>query len=899
MLRRTKLLRPAVPHDLVMRSRLFDRLNEGLSRPLTLISAPAGYGKTMLASSFVQRSALPWAWLSLDEQDNDLGLFVQYVLAAIDTVFPGALTRTQRFVGGSTLPPVSAIADSLINDIADVECEFIFVLDDVHLIREVVIYDLLTALLRHPVREMHLLLLTRQDPPLGLGLLRARDQVSEIRTRDLRFTAEETAAFMDGAVSTHLSDDALALLAERTEGWVVGLRLAALTLRYGGAIDPRVAASNATDRYVMDFLFSEVLSRVPSDVEDFLLKTSILDTLCGPLCDAVMGADSTTGHGQSLLQMLEATNLFTVALDEQRQWYRYHHLFQLLLHSELMRKFDAEAIDALHHRASAWYADHDLLEQGLEHALAGHDIPAAVRLVAQHRHNLLNTEQRPRLERWLWKFASTTVAQQPELLLAWAWIAEFGRFGSQTVLDMTDQAQLLVNQMVGQPEYALILQGEIDALRALEKTFAANDAPGVIVLASRALEAMPVEWHMVRTETWLQLAVAYSMTGELERAYAAMIIAQEETAHESDAPYARAIVASCFIHWLAADLTGVLLMAQRSAKRSQISKMIETSAWAHYFLASAHFLRNDLSAAALHANAVLAQRYASHPYAVIHASFILSAISHVRGESDQARLVLDQLSAFLIEVKSERLQWFVDAFGVELAALHGDLETAGRWATEVGAKIPLGVMAFHYAPQLTLPKVLLRMNTPASVRQATEALARLHTFVTTTHNTRFTIDVLALQALCFAAESEELAALHVLEQAVALAEPGGFIRVFVDLGPAMAGLLERLAQRGGSPTYIRQILNAFAAMPAPADHPHPLSGSLASQAGLVEPLTPRELDVLELLAQRLSAKEIAQRLTITERTVSRHTANIYLKLGANSRREVARAAIELGILPVQ
>ena len=899
MLRQTKFYRPSTPQDLVVRSRLFDLIEQGLSRPLTLVSAPAGYGKTMLVSSFLQTCALPWAWLSLDEGDNDLRLFVDYLHAALESMLPGSLRGTRLLLAGPSLPPVAVIADSLINELAELERESILVLDDVHAIHETDIFSLLLALLRHPLQGLHLMLLGRQDPPLGLGLLRARDQVSEIRARDLRFTAEETAEFMDDAVSMHLSDEALVLLAEQTEGWVVGLRLAALTLLYGGTVESQVAESNATNRYVLDFLLGEVLSRVPPDVEDFLLKTSILDALCGPLCDAVMGADSMTGRGQSLLQMLEETNLFTVALDEKRHWYRYHHLFQLLLHSELMRKFDVEAIDALHHRASAWYASHDSLELALEHALAGHDIPAAVRLVAQHRHDLLNTEQRPRLERWLWKFASTTVAQQPELLLAWAWTAEFGRFGSQTVLDMTDQAQLLVNQMVGQPEYARILQGEIDALWAIEKTFAANDAPGVIVLASRALEAMPVEWHMVRTETWLQLAVAYSMTGELERAYAAMIIAQEETANESGAPYARAIAASCFIHWLAADLTGVLLVAQRTAKRSQISKMSETSAWAHYFLASAHFLRNDLSAAALHANAVLAQRYASHPYAVIHASFILSAISHVRGVSDQARLVLDQLSAFLIEVKSERLQWFVDAFGVELAALHGDLETAGRWATEVGAKIPLGVMAFHYAPQLTLPKVLLRMNTPASVRQATEALARLHTFVTTTHNTRFTIDVLALQALCFAAESEELAALHVLEQAVALAEPGGFIRVFVDLGPVMAGLLERLAQRGGSPTYIRQILNAFAAMPAPADHPHPLSGSLASQAGLVEPLTSRELDVLELLAQRLSAKEIAQRLTITERTVSRHTANIYLKLGANNRREATRAAIELGILPVQ
>ena len=900
MLRRTKLLRPAVPHDLVMRSRLFDRLNEGLSRPLTLISAPAGYGKTMLASSFVQRSALPWAWLSLDEQDNDLGLFVQYVLAAIDTVFPGALTRTQQFVGGSTLPPVSAIADRLINDITDVACEFIFVLDDVHLIREVVIYDLLTALLRHPVREMHLLLLTRQDPPLGLGVLRARDQVSEIRTRDLRFTAEETAAFMDGAVSTHLSDDTLVLLAERTEGWVVGLRLAALTLRYGGAIDPQVAVSNATDRYVNDFLFSEVLSHVPSDVENFLLKTSILDTLCGPLCDAVMGADSTTGHGQSLLQMLEATNLFTVALDEQRQSYRYHHLFQLLLHSELMRRFDAEVIDALHQRASAWYASYDSLDLALKHALAGNDVPGAVQLVVRHRHDLLNAEQRPQLERWLRLLPAATLSHYPELLLIRAWAAELDRSDAHTVLATVDQAQALVDQIVGQPGRVRELQAEIDTMRSIDRSFAATDPQGVITLTTNALATMPPEWAMARTVARMHLAGAYQMSGQLDRAYAVFEVAEQEKIAYGSESYVRHLASLCFIHWIAADLPVVLRVAQQAVSVGQATeRQPESVGWGHTLLAASYYQQNDLAAAELHANSVLEMRHASQRNAVIQGAIILAATQQARGRPDAALRTLAHVSDYLAEIQRESLLPLVQACRAELAARQGDLASAEHWATTVDLQAPFRLMAFPYAPLLSLPRVLLRINTPPSRQQAAALLTRLHTFLMATHNTRHTIDVLALQALYYDAEGDASSALQALEQAVALAEPGGFIRVFVDLGPVMAGLLERLAQRGCSPTYIRQILNAFAATPAPAEHPRPPSGWTVSQSDLVEPLTSRELDVLELLAERLSAKEIAQRLTITERTVSRHTANIYQKLAVNNRREAIGMATKLDILPAR
>ena len=469
MLLRTKFHRPLAPQDLLVRPRLIDKLNQALHHPLTLISAPAGYGKSVLMSSFLQTCSLPSAWLSLDEQDDDLRVFLDYFLTALDALFAGALRHTQSLLAGTNLPPVAVIADSLVNELAELESEFILVLDDVHVLRTADIYTLLAALLRHPLPRMHLLLLTRHDPPLELGVLRAYDQLSEIRGRDLRFTAGETATFMGRAIAIHLSDETLAMLAERTEGWAVGLRLAALMLghgrdhndgdRSGGDADHQIAQLRAGNRYVVDYLMSQVLARIPPELEDFLLKTSILDTLCGPLCDAIMDAEDATSRGQANLQRLEEMNLFTMSLDEERLWYRYHHLFHDLLRSRLGHVSDADEIAMLHLRASAWYAKHGRIEEALRHALAGGDTPGAVQVIAQHRHHLVNTEQRPRLERWLAVFPEATMAQHPDLLLAKIWSDRTGRSDARTAAVQIEQVQALIDHMTGEPERARQFQG--------------------------------------------------------------------------------------------------------------------------------------------------------------------------------------------------------------------------------------------------------------------------------------------------------------------------------------------------------------------------------------------------------------------------------------------------------
>jgi LuxR family maltose regulon positive regulatory protein len=433
--------------------------------------------------------------------------------------------------------------------------------------------------------------------------------------------------------------------------------------------------------------------------------------------------------------------------------------------------------------------------------------------------------------------------------------------------------------------------------------FAAGDTGDVIALTTRALATLPRQWYLARSEAWLHLALAYQVSGQLDRCYAVLESAQGEDVAEDKTLRLRNLAGGMFTHWMAADLDALRRVASHAVTLSETTELVETRGWAHYSLAMVYYQRNDLTAAERHANAVHELRYAGHRIAVVHCAIIQAAIYQARGLSDRAQQALDETENYLRETHSEALVPVVQAFAAELAAIQGNLERAGRWAVTVGPHVPLGIMAFFYAPQLTLPKVLLAIDTPASRRQAAEVLERLVAFVTATHNTRFTIDVLALQALLHDSEGDERSALAALKQAVALAQPGGFIRAFVDLGPRMARLVGKLAQSNAGSSYVRQVLEACVSSSWP-DHPKPRPGSLPrwpsiGRSALAEPLTEREQEVLELLAQRLSAKEIAQHLVISDRTVKRHCANIYLKLGVGTRKEAVATAIAEGILAVR
>jgi LuxR family maltose regulon positive regulatory protein len=894
---RSKFYRPSLPSDLVDRPRLIEQINCGLDRPLTLVTAPAGYGKSILVSSWLNTCERPSAWLSLDETLDDLVVFLAYFVAAIRAVFPSALQKTETLVAAINLPPLAVLAGSLINELDEIECDFVMVLEDYQAIHKQEIHDLLTALLQPPAKHMHLVLITRKDPPLPKSVLLAHNQMAEIRRYDLRFSANETAAFMQRALGSPLPDEAIAALTEKTEGWIASLRLAALTLRYSPDAESRVAELRALERNrnLTDYLMSDVLSQTPPAIADFLLKTAVLDRMCAPLCEALLGPRDLEVSDQTRLEWLEQNNLFTVSLDSERRWYRYHHLFRSFLRGRLEQRHDAREVALLHARAGAWFARQGLFEEALQHALLGHDTPPAVGLMAEHRHALMDSEQWQLHERTFRMFSAETVAAYPDLMLMAAWIARLEGSDAAHVSGLVDRAESLAAQMPDQGERAVHLRGEIDTLRALMAYEAAADPENVIALARRALATTPRAWYYVRSIAWLYLAAAYQMAGRLDRAYATISEGQPEDVAEDGAVHVRVAASRCFIEWMAGDLQAMPQGAAHVLAVGETHHRRESLGWAHYLFSSVAYQRNDLPAAEAHARFVEEIRYLGRPMAYLQTAFIYALIHQARGLPDQACQKLDQAIVFLRETRSEGLLPLVQAFQAELAVRQNDLGAASHWATTIGPYVPLTAMSYFYAPQLALPKILLAQDTPASRGQAAEVLSRLHAFVTSIHNTRFTVEVLALEALLHHAQGDSQNALAALEQAVTLAQPGGFVRVFVDLGPILADLLGRLASKGVARGYVEQILRAFAAE-RPSPQPQPTKPPTA-QSGMIEPLTRRELQVLEMLAQRMTAQEIAQKLIVSDQTVKRHRANIYQKLGVHSRRQAVATACALGILP--
>ena len=444
---RTKLHRPPVPRDHVHRQRLLEYLDQRRERPLTLVSAPAGYGKSVLISRWMETCDIPNAWLSLDETDSDLRQFLSYFIAGVDTIFPDAVSKTTTLANAQTLPPLPVLAGSLANELDAIGQDFIVVLDDIHRVQEKSVYDLLTELLRHPPRTMHLVLIGRRDVSLPRASLRAKGLVTEISLNDLRFTAKETTSYLKTVLGDLVDEPTAATLAEKSEGWITGLRLAVLAVRGHDDAVGMLLELRGTTAFVMDYLITEVLNAQSPIIRHYLLSTAILDRFNSALCDVLCGSDSVQGEseidGADFIAKLQSENLFLIPLDTENGWFRYHHLFQNLLQYQLKQRCSTKEIAALHLRASEWFAKNGLIDEALQHAITANRIPFAVKLAEQQCYDLMNREQWNRMQRLLKMFPDQVVETHPELLLMKAWIS-YDANRLQEIEEILDLAEPLI-----------------------------------------------------------------------------------------------------------------------------------------------------------------------------------------------------------------------------------------------------------------------------------------------------------------------------------------------------------------------------------------------------------------------------------------------------------------------
>jgi LuxR family maltose regulon positive regulatory protein len=869
------------------RPHLLTRLHAGLDHPLILLSAAAGSGKTTLLSCWLEATELPSVWISLDERDDDLVVFLTSFIAAVQKLFPHVGEESLALVHAPHAPPFDYLVNTLIRELAQIEEPFIVVLDDYHHVHQRAIHDVLDQILRHPPSALHLVISTRRDPPLPLPTLLARHQMMELRTHDLLFTTEEAAAFVQSIADVEMDSRAIAFLVEQTEGWVTGLRLTGFALRNHGDWARVVAGLQGNSRYISEYLTQEVLATQPPAVQTFLLQTAIFDRFCGALCDAVVDLGESDANGQDVIEQLEHANLFLVALDDEKQWYRYQHLFHHLLRHELNRHYSPADIAALHTRASGWFAHMGMLDDALTHAFAADNLPLAVQLVTQHRYELLNREEYRRLRKWLDKFPVRIIETEPELLVLQAWL-DIGTWPIAERLARLDRVEAMVGDHAADAQQFTRLRGELDVLRAGEYRLQESPTRNAFH-AARALETIPSHVYAARILARVYLGGAQLRMGELDAVHRTLQAGfQEEAAREL--PYRmRMLMAASFLHWQTADVHRLTQHANYILRLQDEVDMPESHGWVRTFLGHVCYLQNDLAAAEEQYATVSRQRYKMPKYCVIESAYGLALIHQARGDMQRADEELDAAAAYALEIGSTFLQPLMPFYQAALALRQGQVAAATRWMEEVDDLPLANAHALSLCiPLLIRPKLLVAQDTAASRRRAAALLAPLAQLGKRTHNLRLQSEVLIVRALLHAAAGEQADALSAMEEAVHQVEPTGYVRIFADHGPRVATLLRQLSGRGVESPFLTHIL---AASP-----PTAASAAATQRLALIEPLTTRELEILELLAQRRSNKEIAQELIISTETVRKHASNLYQKLHVRGRRQAVDQAIALGIL---
>jgi LuxR family maltose regulon positive regulatory protein len=902
----TKLFVPRPRPDLVPRPRLLARLDAGLDTcRCSLLSAPAGAGKTSLLAAWLAQLDRPVAWLTLDERDQDAGQVLRYLVAALQAIAPACGRGALAWLEAPRPPPPEVVVTGLVNDLAALPAPGLLILDDYHVVRAPDVHAAVVFLLDHLPPTLHLVIASREDPPLPLPRLRARHQLTEVRAADLGFSLEEAAAFLGEGMGLRLAEEDVAALVERTEGWAAGLQLAGLALRDRPDPAAFVAAFTGGHRLVADYLLAEVLDRQPASTRRFLLATSVLDRLCAPLCDAVA---PDAGDSQGVLEELERANLFLVPLDDERVWYRYHHLLADALRARLAREAGAGAAAELHRRAGAWFGREGLLPEAIGHALAGYAAEDAATWIEALMPSMFATMSiHQTLAAWLAALPEPVVRARPLLCLAQAWLL-LHRVELEPAAAWIDAA----GHALPAADDARPARGAVAATRAYMATVVPEAAPDhAIAWAERALADLAPDDVAFRGVAGISLGQAALALGQLDRA---------ERAFAEVAAAARA--AGLVQGSLTATTQQVNVQRLRGARRQALATGRSALAWAseHVVPSTVGRLRtvlaellldeDDLTAALPLATEGLAalREFGNAPPLVLLASLPLVRLRLAQGDAAAAGAVLAEVRPLVQHGPFAMVAQLLEAAEARVRLALGDGAAAVAWATAVAWAAPVEPAALADLLRFGAAAVEAAGVTPARVlvvqgratgdaallRQAERHLEAAWQLAEGRGLGWLRVRVLILRALLADAHGDREAALGSLAAAVAQAEPEGVTRPFLDEGEPMAALLAelRVAARdrrkpagGVSPASLSVLLAAF-----PGQEPG------RRRTGLVEPLTERELQVLRLLAAGRSNAETAAELFVEPSTVKTHLIHLYNKLGVHSRTQAVAHARALGLL---
>jgi LuxR family maltose regulon positive regulatory protein len=895
---RVPIQRPGV----VGRRRLTERVDAvATGAALTVLSAPAGFGKTTLLTEWLAEAAkhnTAVAWLSLDERDNDPFLFWTYVVTAVRAAAPTIGDAALQLLASSSASTDAALA-ALLNDFDDYDGNLVLAFDDYHVIESREVHVGMSFIVEHQPPQLQLILATRVDPPLRLAQLRARGQLVEVRAADLRFTAEEAALYLNDSMGLGLNDDDVAALEGRTEGWIAALQLAALSLRGREDASAFIAGFAGDDHYVVDYLAEEVLARLPSHVRDFLLETSILESLTGPLCDAVTGRAA----GKATLVTLERANLFIVPLDDKRAWYRYHHLFGDVLHARLLDERPDEVAE-LHRRASMWFEAHDDTAQAISHALAGGDNGRAADLMELAMPRMRRERREADLSRWVQALPEDVLQTRPVLAVAFVGaLAQALKF--DTIAERLERVDRLVRSPDGTwpeqpPPHVIVVDHDnyrsLPAHIAMYRAAVAltrGDLDGTIMHARQSLALAPAQDPLARSAAGALAGLASWSSGDLAGAHAEYT---ESVAGLTSAGFLTDVLGATVtlgdIRRTQGQLAAAIRTYQQALDLTAVppgTEPLRGTADMHIGLAGVLLERNDITGAIEHLSTN--QQLGEHnglPQNAYRWRVVMARLRAAEGDLDAALALLDEAERVYVGDFAPNVQPVAAVRG-RLQIRRNELAHAQGWARERQLSFEDEPSYLREYEHLTLARLLIAQHRAqphaSDVAQALSLLDRLLAAAEHGERGAIVIESLMLQALAHDAAGNARAAHAAVHRAVTLAEPEGYVRLFIDEGAPMTVLLKALRKPSTAPAYVNRLIAASTTAARPASQP------------LIDPLSERELDVLRLLGGDLGGPDIARQLSVSLNTVRTHTKNIYAKLGVTSRREAVRQARDLNLIP--
>lgn len=891
----TKLYIPRPGPDLVQRKHLIDRLNAGVYGKLTLIAAPAGFGKTTVLSKWVSQSKLPVAWISVDQGDNDPIYFINYIIAALQKIETEFGEEVLSSLKTPQRPPIDSIIIHLIQEIENIPEDFVLVLDDYHFIDSEKVHQLIELLIDRMPRQMHLAIATRVDPDLKVARLRVTQQFTEFRASDLCFTLDDAALFFNEVMNLGLSNEEIALLESRTEGWVAGLQLAALSMRSRNDIPEFIKAFAGDDRLVVDYLTEEVLNRQPVNVKNFLLRTSILNRLSEPLCGDITGQKGS----QKTLEDLERANLFIVPMDNKRRWYRYHHLFADLLRQKLHQK-EPDMVSRLHIKASEWFETNGFKEEAIEHALAAKEFERAANVIEALILARWRGGEQVTLFNWLDQLPDDLKMGKPNLGLYHAQVLfQSGRQESaEKCIDQLEKIYIHTPKRIqrmstkksetADDNAITAFQGRIAAIRAYMAT-RRGDIPGIAKYSQEALACLSEEDATWRAIVIISSAIIHELKGDAKASIDA----------HSEAIAATMKAGNVYFYlierlWLAIVMknSGRLPEAMEICRQLLNDVKEKTlafnaavgNAWGTW--GEMLYELNDLDAAYRYASKGVLLLEQGHD--VSHLGWRYAGLAEILCSKNNLRdaeeiiLKMDHLMA--TSVVPPWVLTRIEAVEARVYLRKGNFNSLKKWVDECGLKPDDTLTALHEPEHIMLARILIAQG---RFDDALGLLSRLTAEEAKAGRVLHQIETLVLQAIAFGKKNKAAESMAAAAKALSLAEPGGYIRVFVDEGPPLAEVLEKLLDttRDIPRTFVKHILPAFK-----------LRKLIETNDGLVEQLSDRELEVLKFIAAGLPNKKIAEELFISMNTVKTHLQNIYGKLNVHSRAKAVIKATELNLL---